>query len=430
MLSLEPHPTRSAPAAGIWYGCCNPPDGMARPLTHTLVVPDFSLVVLVGPPGVGKTEFALRHFQPEEVISLADCRDRAAPTSGISADVSVGKLLHRAANQRLGNRLLAVLDAPNLAPRQRHAHVRLARRQHAPPICIVLGTTAEARAMEQEGFARIHRLESPEQIDAVLIERQRLRCDRRQDAGPFDIIGDIHGCADELEALLAELGYVRSSRGGDPCGRMLPPPGRRAVFVGDLVDRGPRVAEVLRLVMNMVADGSALCVLGNHDVKLLRWLNGRKVTISHGIDASIERMSAASASFREAARRFLADLVDHYWLDEGRLCVAHAGLREEMIGRASGAVRAFALYGDTTGEKDEFGLPVRLDWAARYRGEVQIVYGHTPVVEPRWRNRTICIDTGCVFGGALTALRYPENELVSVPAREVYYQPIRPPAQH
>ena len=103
-------------------------------------------------------------------------------------------------------------------------------------------------------------------------------------------------------------------------------------------------------------------------------------------------------------------------LDDGKLVVAHAGMKEEMQGRGSGKVRDFALYGETTGETDEFGLPVRYNWAAEYRGKAMVVYGHTPVPEPEWLNRTINIDTGCVFGGKLTALRYPEKELVSVPA--------------
>src|SRR5690606_13783373 len=116
----------------------------------------------------------------------------------------------------------------------------------------------------------------------------------------------------------------------------------------------------------------------------------------------------------------------HYVLDDGRLVVAHAGLKASMQGRGSGAVREFALYGETTGETDEFGLPIRYNWAAEYRGKATVVYGHTPVPEAEWLNNTICIDTGCVFGGSLTALRWPEKELVDVPAAKVYAEPVRP----
>ena len=198
------------------------------------------------------------------------------------------------------------------------------------------------------------------------------------------------------------------------------------MFLGDLVDRGPDTPGVLRTVMGMVASGAALCVPGNHEAKLLRALRGRDVRRSHGLAESLTQLGAEPADFSAQVIAFLDGLVSHYVLDSGRLVVAHAGLREEMHGRASAAVRAFALYGDTTGETDEFGLPVRYPWAQDYRGKAAVVYGHTPVPEATWVNNTICIDTGCVFGGRLTALRYPERELVSVPAVATYYQPARP----
>ena len=134
-------------------------------------------------------------------------------------------------------------------------------------------------------------------------------------------------------------------------------------------------------------------------------------------------MASASASLRTQAQAFLDGLEAYLWLDGGELVVTHAGIKEAMIGRSSPAVREFCLYGDTTGEKDEFGLPVRRDWAAEYEGPAAIVYGHSPVLEPQWFRKTICIDTGCVFGGALTALRWPEKELVSVASQLTYWKP-------
>ncbi len=172
--------------------------------------------------------------------------------------------------------------------------------------------------------------------------------------------------------------------------------------------------------------GTALCVPGNHESKLLRAMHGRDVRVSHGLAESLAQLAAEPAGFRTLVTAFLDGLISHYVLDGGKLVVAHAGLRAEMHGRASAAVRAFALYGETTGETDEFGLPVRYPWAQDYRGKAAVVYGHTPVPTASWVNNTICIDTGCVFGGRLTALRYPERELVSVPARRAYYQPARP----
>jgi protein phosphatase len=248
---------------------------------------------------------------------------------------------------------------------------------------------------------------------------------RRDERGPFDIIGDIHGCFDELVELLKELGYEISTQ---PSGEIVvePPQGRKAIFVGDFVDRGPKVAEVLRLVMGMQKTGAAICVPGNHDVKLVRALQGRNVNPTHGLAESLSQLEEESAEFKTQITEFLNGLVGHYVLDSGKLVVAHAGMKAELQGRASGHVREFALYGETTGETDEFGLPIRVNWADEYRGAAMVVYGHTPVAEPQWVNRTINIDTGCVFGGKLTALRYPEKELVSVPACQTYYEPTKP----
>ncbi len=246
----------------------------------------------------------------------------------------------------------------------------------------------------------------------------------KDQAGPFDIIGDIHGCADELLALLGKLGWERWDRAPSepPWGvkSWRHPAGRRAIFLGDLVDRGPRILDTLRIVHNMMADGVALCVAGNHDDKLLRWLNGKQVQIKHGLERSVAELEPLPAEDRASIASFLGGLRTHYLLDGGRLVVAHAGLREEMHHSESSSVRHFCLYGETTGETDEFGWPVRFNWAAEYRGQAMVVYGHTPVREPEWLNNTVNIDTGAVFGGRLTALRYPEREFVAVPAARVY----------
>lgn len=235
--------------------------------------------------------------------------------------------------------------------------------------------------------------------------------------GPFDIVGDVHGCDDELAALLEALGH----RAGGPH-----PEGRRLVFLGDLVDRGPKIPEVLDRVMALVAAGRALCVLGNHEAKLLRKLGGREVRVGGGLAATLRQFEARSPAWVEGVRRFLDGLVGHHVLAGGRLVVAHAGMKAALQGQDSRAARAFALYGETTGELDEHGLPVRLPWADDYDGEALVVYGHTPVREARLHNNTVCVDTGCVFGGALTALRWPELELASVPAARVYVEPPRP----
>jgi hypothetical protein len=252
--------------------------------------------------------------------------------------------------------------------------------------------------------------------------------DRRFITGPFDIIGDVHGCIDELQELMRLLGYdVRLSGTGD--GRraiVKAPAGRRAIFVGDLVDRGPSSPDVLRVVMALAAEGNGLCVPGNHDVKFVSWLSGRQVKLTHGLDKTVEQFEAESLQFRTRVKSYLERIPIHLWLDGGALAVAHAGVTTDMLGRDNGQVRSFCLYGETSGEQDEFGLPVRYHWAANYGDATAVVYGHTPLPDAAWVNNTLCLDTGCCFGGKLTALRWPERDIVSVPSRAAYAERRRP----
>ena len=415
-----------------------------------LSIPDLSLVVLIGVSSAGKSTFAREHFLPTQVLSADFFRAVVADDeNSLEATDDAFAALHFVAARRLARGLLTVVDATNVQPEARKPLVELAKRYHAQPVAIVFDpprSLCEERAavradrdlpphviprqhrqlrrslkgLKREGFRRIFKLRSPADVARVTVAREKLWPDRREERGPFDIIGDVHGCCEELETLLDQLGYRIA---GD---KVESPPGRKAVFVGDLVDRGPNAPGVLALVMQLVDAGAALCVPGNHDVRLVRALQGRKVQRTHGLEETLTQLADQTAEFKKKVATFLGGLVSHYVLDEGALVIAHAGMKEEMAGRASGAVRAFALYGDATGEKDEFGLPVRRDWAAEYRGRARVVYGHTPVAQPEWVNNAINIDTGCVFGGALTALRYPELEIVSVPAKAQYAEPVRP----
>ena len=426
-------------------------DAARLPTTRTLAVPDLALVVLLGASGCGKSTFAARHFAATEIVSSDHCRALVADDENDqSATADAFEILHLLVAKRLARGRLTVVDATNVNPDARRPLLDLARRFHVPAVAIVLDLPEEeclrrnaARAgrrvpdeaiqrqmhflrasvgcLSRDGFRRVHLLRTAAEVDEAAIARTPFDGDRRGDPGPFDVIGDVHGCAVELDELLALLGY-----GPDAAGVWRHPEGRKAVFLGDLVDRGPGVVPVMRRVMTMVEAGSALCVPGNHDAKLVRALHGRNVQIKHGLAESLDALAAEPPEFRAAVADFLDTLPSHYVLDGGRLVVAHAGMKAGYQGRDSGAVRSFALFGETTGETDELGLPIRFDWSAQYRGAAEVIYGHTPVHAPEWVNRTLNIDTGCVFGGRLTALRYPEHELVSVPAHRAYATPRRP----
>ncbi|MBJ7903913.1 polynucleotide kinase-phosphatase [Streptomyces sp. DSM 110735] len=414
---------------------------------RVLPVTDLSLVVLVGASGSGKSTFAKRHFKPTEVISSDFCRGLVSDDENDqSATRDAFDVLHYIAGKRLAAGRRTVVDATSVQQDARRQLIDLARQYDVLPIAIVLDVPEEVcaernaarpdradmprlvvqrhtrelrrslRHLEREGFRKVHVLRGVQEVEHATVVTEKRFNDLRHLTGPFDIIGDIHGCSSELESLLATLGYEDGVH----------PEGRTAVFVGDLVDRGPDSPGVLRRVMGMVGAGSALCVPGNHENKYGRHLKGRKVQHTHGLAETIAQMEGESEEFKDEVRRFLDGLVSHYVLDGGRLVVCHAGLPEKYHGRTSGRVRSHALYGDTTGETDEFGLPVRYPWAEDYRGRAAVVYGHTPVPEATWLNNTLCLDTGAVFGGKLTALRWPEREVVDVPAERVWYEPAKP----
>ncbi|MFB2772604.1 polynucleotide kinase-phosphatase [Pelatocladus sp. BLCC-F211] len=454
-----------------------------------LTIPELSLVVLIGASGAGKSTFARRFFQPFEILSSDFFRGLVSDDeSNQFATRDAFDVLQLITTKRLTAGKLTVIDATNIQPEDRKIFVQLARRYHFFPVAIALNLPEEVchernqqrpnrqfgshvvrrhtqflrrslRGLEREGFRYVYILNSTAEIETVEIERQPLWNNRKYEHGPFDIIGDIHGCCDELEALLEKLGYVKGGVGGlvgqgdtvtgghgDTGNIITPhtptppslwnaptyyhPQGRKAVFLGDLIDRGPRILDTVKLVRNMVVAGTAICVPGNHENKFLRKLRGKTVKVNHGLEKTLAEIEALPEEWREhhtkELKAFLDTLVSHYVLDDGRLVVAHAGMKQEYQGRGSAQIREFALYGETTGEIDEFGLPIRYNWAAQYQGKATVVYGHTSVLSAEWLNNTINIDTGCVFGGKLTALRYPEKELVSVPAVRAYTQPAKP----
>lgn len=446
-------------------------------------LPEKCLVLLIGASGCGKSTFAHKFFNKTEIVSSDECRGIVSDDqNNQAATPDAFELLHYIVHKRLKNGKLTVVDATNVQPEARKALIKIADEHYMQTIGIVLNYEIDTcfvrnqnrpdrqfgrnvvanhvrdlrrsiRGFGKEGIRHAYFFDNPQEADAFEgFDRVRMWPDRTDEAGPFDIIGDVHGCYDELRELLNDLGYQvvendlkapitlgeRAKREKindrpDPDVRSVPdyfhvshPDGRKAIFVGDLTDRGPDSVGVMKLVMSMIKQGRAYMVPGNHDEKLYKKVIGKDVQMKHGLAETWEQIEREPVEFQELWRRFYDSLPGHLVFDSGRLAVAHAGLKEEMVGRAHGRIRSFAHYGDTTGETDEFGLPVRYPWALDYRGRTAIVYGHTPVPEAEWLNETIDIDTGCVFGGKLTALQWPEKTLTSVDAKQTYYEPARP----
>lgn len=373
-----------------------------------VTIPDYCLLLIDAASREAAVDFIARFFQPAEVV-------RPSTPSGLFDRVS----------RRLGAREFSVIDLTDLSTEERRGVGKIAREMFTKSVVLAVDSVKHPlrndtiRRLENDGYKikNIHVI-SAAQVPQLKLTRVPLICDRRHDRGPFDIIGDVHGCCDEVELLLEKLGYQRVD------GVFAHPQGRRALFLGDLCDRGPRIVDVYKLVMAMVDRGSAICLAGNHDEKLAQLLTGRRTRVTKGVAMTIAELDALgdeSQPMKQRIASFVESLSSHYTLDGGALVVAHGGLIEPMHNRHTADTRAFGIYGDTTGEIDKDGFPVRRDWAATYRGRAMVVYGHTVVTKVEWVNHTVDIDTGCVFGGYLTALRYPEKEIVQQRAVRQHY---------
>lgn len=417
----------------------------------TITVTEPGLVLLVGCIGSGKTTLAKRLFAQHEIVSLDDYREIV---SGDRRDLSATRdavaVASEVVERRLKRRLLTVVDATNVRSEDRRAWTAIASRTHSLVTAVVLNPgqahcqkmaamrdgdrhspkavaqqhatlARDLRRLKYDGVRNVVTFDDPDEIAGAMLVRRPTWNDLRHDHGPFDIIGDIHGMSEELEALLDKLGWVLRwidiGSGTHPV--LHHPEGRKLVFVGDACDRGPRSLDALTIMKSAVTSGVGYAVASNHDDRLRRWLSGRDIAITHGLETTAAEFERTSEAERREMAEFLDGLQGHLVLDRGRLAVAHAGLLEDMILGASKEVRQFAVFGPK-GTPGEDGKSERVDWASDYRGSTHIVYGHTVVDEPVWHNRTINIDTGAVFGGSLTALRWPEKEIVSVPASRPY----------
>ncbi len=427
----------------------------------TLTYPPVAVLMLVGPSGAGKSTFAATHFLPTEVLASDEFRARVADdASAQHATEDAFALLHFTLDLRLKHRRFTVVDSTALKPSARAQIVEAANKRYVPVYALVLDVPLDECI--RRDARRTDRTVGEKVIVRQYITFEQARRDLQKDkslagvqvltpetvhhaqivrgasavgGSRFDIIGDVHGCYAELCDLLSDLRYEWSNKDGLP----RHPEGRIPVFVGDLADRGPDSPAVLKLACRLVAAGLALFAPGNHDDKLFRFLKGANVTRTHGLDLTIAQWDALPEAERNTLTTdiltYLATAPTHLVLDDGKLVVAHAGIRDEWIGQHHASVKSFTLYGDVRGFEPGTNKPIRHDWASEYVGQAFIAYGHTPSPVLNWQtdeatgrryvrlpitNGTVNLDTGCVFGGALTALRYPEHELYSVPARAVY----------
>lgn len=410
-------------------------------------LPATTLLVLCGVPGCGKSTFTQNHFKETAVVSSDWCRALVSDyETKMAASREAFKLFRYTIERRLSLGRFTVADSTAITRRAREELLRIGRKYGFHVSLLIFNLPMEVclarnagrdrrvvrpviarmqkmlrhtmRVVHQEGFDSVHVVtEEDLRVPSFGIEIHRHQVTL---PGPFDIIGDIHGCCEELKTLLVKLGYRRLFD------HYTHPAGRKAVFLGDLTDRGPQSLDSFWLVKAMVDSGNALYVPGNHCRKLSRYLEGRSIKIAHGLEKTVEEINQLEENEREYLReeffQLYSEAPPYLILDGGRLVVSHGGIREDMIGKVTERVRNFCFFGDATGEVTEEGLPVRRDWAREYRGKALVVYGHTPVPEAVFVNNTIDIDQGCVMGGKLTALRYPEREIVQVPALAVYYE--------
>jgi len=410
-------------------------------------LPRTTLLVLCGTPGCGKSTFASRYFRETMIVSSDQCRLLVSDSeTNMAASKEAFKLFRFTIERRLSLGRFTVADSTAITRQARGELLHIGRKYGFNTTLLIFNIpedVCQARnagrdrrvvrsvitrmqkmlrqtlhVVHNEGFDNVHVI-SEEDLNNTAFEIE-IRDYEVTLPGPFDIIGDIHGCFDELTMLLDKLGYRNRSN------YYTHPAGRKAVFPGDLTDRGPRSMDSFRLVKAMVDSGNALYIPGNHCRKLSRYLEGRNVKIAHGMEKTVAEIEALTEDerefFKEEFLTLYREAPPYLILDKGKLVVSHGGIKEDMIGKVTERIRNFCFFGDATGEITEEGLPVRREWAQAYRGNALIVYGHTPVPEAVFVNNTIDIDQGCAMGGNLTALRYPELEIIQIPALAAYYE--------
>lgn len=409
------------------------------------------LVILAGMPASGKTTLRDKilktpGLEHAVVISLDELRAKHGRNqSDQSATGKAVEEAHRLLEEHLSANHLVVWDATSLIPEHRKTLLDAAKKHRVHSHLIVLNTNLE-KAKENDAYRKnqnqryvgeeilekmsqnlektlqqVHKenydttdILTWEDLQNLQVVSKKLPFDHEEKTGPFDIIGDVHGTYTELKELIEKLGH--KIVGEHPNAYVETHGGRTLLFLGDLTDRGNENKKVLSVIHNTYKKGNALVVKGNHDDKLLRYLKGNPIKINDGMEKTIEELEN-DPQFKETIKNWLATLPCHIILDGGKLVAAHAGLDETLQGRIGKKPDQIALYGNPSGVAND-----RRNFAADYKGEAFVVYGHYAGVKPVETPHSICLDTGSVFGNTLTALKWPEKTITQVQAKDTYTQ--------
>ncbi|WP_211655763.1 polynucleotide kinase-phosphatase [Planococcus alpniumensis] len=435
-------------------------------------LPYGGIVLLIGPSNSGKSTLLKRLVEeekilPSEVVSsdefrvlvsdkeFIDWRNRPQDEAAgllieyqeISAEAFA--MMDTVIEARCRLNKLVMVDATHLRSEDRKRYIALAKKNHVAIQAIVFDVPEriltdrdedrdnprgkrrikqqyqifrnEKRFIKKEGFASVYTIKD---ILDVEVFRHPNPVEVEIENG-IDIIGDVHGCYDELIELLEKIGYAENEEGFYEH-----PEGRKFVSIGDVMSRGPASLETMCFFLKHVKSGRALMVDSNHGWKIARWLDGRQVVLSHGDERVEEELSVyeeregieKAQKLKLQLKEFLLEAPSHYVFTKNgvrTLVCAHAGIKDSFIGKQSEAISDFCRYGDTGGFDDN-GKPLRKDWTVGHENRLLIVWGHDPKPKTLLINNTINIDQGVVFGGELTAYRYPERTFVSVKAKKDY----------
>ncbi|SDZ56251.1 polynucleotide kinase-phosphatase [Evansella caseinilytica] len=437
-----------------------------------ITLPHAGIVLLIGPSNSGKSHL-VKHLISENILSASEAVSsdtyrvlvsdtefinwRGKPQEEADSIYDTYQAISREAfaildatvEARCRLNKLTFVDATHLRPDDRKRYLDIARINHVPIIAVVLDIpletllqrddqrdsprgkrrikqqyqlfTKEKRLLKKEHFLATYFVKNTAEL---AFERRSNPIERDIQHG-IDIIGDIHGCYDEMIQLLENLGYVKNDEQ-----LYLHPAGRKFVSIGDCMSRGSRSLDTMLFFTRHINNGLAYMIDSNHGWKIARWLDGKNVVLNHGDEKVAEEFSeyerkhgaGAAAALKQDIKTVLLKAPSHYVFTRNGTAVlvcVHAGIKDKYIGKQSKRISDFCRYGDTDGF-DEQGKPIRKDWFLHHQTKACIVWGHDPKPQPLLINNTVNIDQGVVFGGKLTAFRYPEKEFVAVDAAMDY----------